>query len=520
MKRQFTLRQKLLACCGALALVAGAAIASLPWVAGRLSGELDQVANGPTRKLDLLGQVLLSGDTARISARNILVYQFIDQPELVATETAKYEAANRQIGSLLGELHGLVATDTEKATFDRMGTNVNAWASGTDKVNATSLAGNPAAAAVYAQQYTRQYAQAYDKAKNEMLELQRQQMRAASVRMQSYRSWAGWAATAGGLMALIVGSLVLIVIRRLDGSLRAVIGELSAGAREMGLATAQISSASQSVARITSDQAAGLEETASSAEEISAISRQNAGNATTATSVVAAVNGRAREGDESVRALTASMDEIGASSERISKILRVIDEIAFQTNILALNAAVEAARAGEAGLGFAVVADEVRNLAQRSAQAAKDTAALVEDSLSKSRGGSKCVSQVTVVFREISGSAEELRTLIGNVDTGSQEQARGIAQIAAAVSKMDETLQATAASAQESASAVVEMSRQAEAVEHVAAQLTAIVGGKPKSAPDGQKAAARRSDLSIPLGTSDRSAGAWPSREKQKWSRK
>jgi methyl-accepting chemotaxis protein len=295
--------------------------------------------------------------------------------------------------------------------------------------------------------------------------------------MQSYRSWAGWAAIGGGLVALTVGGLVLIVIQRLDGSLKAVIRELSSGAREMGLATAQIAAASQAVARITSEQAAGLEETASSAEEISAISRQNAGNATAANAVVAAVNGRAREGDAAIRALTVSMDEIGASSERISKILRVIDEIAFQTNILALNAAVEAARAGESGLGFAVVADEVRNLAHRSAQAAKDTAALVEDSLTKSHGGRKCVAQVTVVFREISGNAEKLRTLIENVDTGSKEQARGIAQIAGAVSKMDQTLQATAASAQESASAVVEMSSQAEAVEHVAAQLTAIVGG-------------------------------------------
>jgi methyl-accepting chemotaxis protein/methyl-accepting chemotaxis protein-1 (serine sensor receptor) len=506
MKRQFTLRQKLLACCGALAMVAGAAIASLPWVAGRLSGELDQVASGPVRKLDLLGQILLAGDTARISARNILVYQFIDQRELVATETAKYEAANTQINLLLGELHGLLATGAETAVFDRMDTNASAWASGTDKVNAMGLAGNPAAAAVYAQQYTRQYAQAYDKAKIEMLELQRQQMRAAGVRMQAYRSWAAWAATAGGLAALIVGSLVLMVIRRLDGSLRAVIRELSAGAREMGLAAAQINSASQSVARITSEQAAGLEETASSAEEISAISRQNAGNATTATAVVAAVNGRAREGDEAIRALTVSMDEIGASSERISKILRVIDEIAFQTNILALNAAVEAARAGESGLGFAVVADEVRNLAHRSAQAAKDTASLVEDSLAKSQGGRKCVAQVTVVFREISGSAEELRALIDNVDTGSKEQARGIAQIAGAVSKMDETLQATAASAQESAAAVAEMSSQAEAVEHVAAQLTAIVGGEAKL---------RESNLSIPLGTSDRCLRATPSGEKQ-----
>jgi methyl-accepting chemotaxis protein/methyl-accepting chemotaxis protein-1 (serine sensor receptor) len=477
MKKQFTLRQKLLACCGALAFVAVTAIASLPWVASRLSGELDRVASGPNRKLDLLGQLIVAGDTARISGRNVLIYKFIEQPDMLATESAKFQAADKQARVLLGELHGLIATAAEKVLFEQMDANLSTWNSMTEKVNAMSIGGNPAEAAAFAAANTRQYAQGYDKAKTDLMEIERQQIRAAGVRMQSYRSWAGWASTAGGLTALIVGGVVVLVIQRLDGSLKGAIRKLSAGAREMGSATAQIASASQLVARITSEQAGGLEETASSAEEISAISRQNAGSATAASAVVATVSGRVREGDQSIRALTVSMDEIGASSERISKILRAIDEIAFQTNILALNAAVEAARAGEAGLGFAVVADEVRNLARRSAQAAKDTAVLVEDSIAKSHGGRTCVQQVTSVFREISGRAEELRALIDTVDTGSKEQARGMTQIAGGVSKMDQTLQATAASAQQSAAGVVELSRQAEAVAHVAARLTAIVGG-------------------------------------------
>ena len=478
MNMHLTLRQKLLGCFGALACVAVAAIAALPWIANRLSGELDQVANGPTRKLDVLGQIILVGDTARISGRNVIVYKFIEQPELLATENGKFGTAAKQVRELLAQLQGLMVTEAEKSGFDKMESNLNTWLSMTEKINQMSLDGNPAEAAAFSQKNSRQYAQAYDKAKTELLELQRQQMRAAGVRMQSFRSWAGWMSAVGAAVSLIVGSLVLLVVRRLDGTLRKVIRELAEGAREMQAASAQVASASQSVARIASEQSAGLEETASSAEEISTISRQNADSATAAASVVAAVNGRARDGDVAIRALTASMDEIGASSERISKILRVIDEIAFQTNILALNAAVEAARAGEAGLGFAVVADEVRNLAHRSAQAAKDTAELVEDSLAKSHGGRQCVEQVTVVFREISGSAEKLHALIDNVNTGSKEQARGMMQIAGAVSKMDESLQATAASAQESAAGITEMSSQAAAVQQVALQLTAIVGGE------------------------------------------
>jgi methyl-accepting chemotaxis protein/methyl-accepting chemotaxis protein-1 (serine sensor receptor) len=478
MKQHLTLRQKLLGCFGALACVAVAAIASLPWFVDRVSGELDRVADGPARKLDVLCQLILAGDTARISGRNVLVYKFIDQPDMMNVEYGKFGAAAKQVHELSARLQGLMVTEGEKSAFDKMESSMDTWLTMTEKTNRMSLDGNPGEAAVFSQKNSRQYAQAYDKAKTDLLELQRLEMRAAGVRMQSFRSWAGWTSALGGAVALIVGSLVLLVIRRLDGTLRTVIRELAQGAREMQSASAQVASASQSVAQIASDQAAGLEETASSAEEISTISRQNADSATAAAAVVATVNGRVKEGDVAIRALTASMDEIGASSERISKILRVIDEIAFQTNILALNAAVEAARAGEAGLGFAVVADEVRNLAHRSAQAAKDTAELVEDSLSKSHGGRQCVEQVTVVFREISGSSEKLHTLIDNVNTGSKEQARGMTQIAEAVSKMDGTLQATAARAQESAAGIAEMSSQAMAVQQVALQLTAMVGGE------------------------------------------
>ena len=192
---------------------------------------------------------------------------------------------------------------------------------------------------------------------------------------------------------------------------------------------------------------------------------------------MAEVDQRVAEGNRTLAEMVESMEEITGSSEKISKIIKVIDEIAFQTNILALNAAVEAARAGEAGMGFAVVADEVRNLAQRSAQAAKDTAALIEESIAKSNEGSRRLEQVAQVIRAITESAAQVKTLVDEVNLGSQEQARGIEEISKSIAEMDSVTQANAASAEQSASASEEMSAQAEALQNIAKDLRTLVGG-------------------------------------------
>lgn len=170
------------------------------------------------------------------------------------------------------------------------------------------------------------------------------------------------------------------------------------------------------------------------------------------------------------------MDEIHASSGKISKIIKVIDEIAFQTNILALNAAVEAARAGEAGMGFAVVADEVRNLAQRCAQAARDTSSLIADSIRTSNDGKSKVDQVAGAVRSITAESAKVKVLVDEVSVGSEEQTRGIEQVAKAINQMEQVTQRSAASAEEGAAAAEELNAQSATMRELVDRLAALAG--------------------------------------------
>ena len=210
-----------------------------------------------------------------------------------------------------------------------------------------------------------------------------------------------------GVIVVVGLGLSFLMARSISRPINQVIDGLSDGADQVASGSSQVSSASQSLAEGASEQAAGLEETSSSIEEMASMTHQNANNANQANTLMAETSRVVDDANDSMAKLTESMKEISTASEETAKIIKTIDEIAFQTNLLALNAAVEAARAGEVGAGFAVVADEVRNLAMRAADAAKNTANLIEGSVKKIKTGSEIVSKTNEAFGKVAHWCQE-----------------------------------------------------------------------------------------------------------------
>lgn len=279
--------------------------------------------------------------------------------------------------------------------------------------------------------------------------------------------------------------LTFFIGRSITKPIYHVIESLSESAKQVAAVSDQVSSTSHSLVDGSSNQASSIEETSSSIEEMSSMTKQNAGNADQADTLMKEANQVVSQANDSMTKLTSSMEEISKAGEESQKVIKIIDEVAFQTNLLALNAAVEAARAGEAGAGFAVVAEEVRNLALRSAEAAKNTAGLIDGTVEKVNGGLMMVAETNNAFTQVAESSQKVGELIGEIAAASNEQAQGIDQVNIAVADMDKVTQQNVANAEESASASEEMNAQAQQMKGFVGDLVALVRGSADSAGGG-----------------------------------
>jgi methyl-accepting chemotaxis protein len=275
------------------------------------------------------------------------------------------------------------------------------------------------------------------------------------------------------------------------GRIAEAVDKLGAGMQEVTGAAAAMANASQTLSQGATEQAASLEETSASLEEMASMTRQNAEHSREAAARMNETEQQVHRANDALREMVTSMREIKESSDKVAKIIKAIDEIAFQTNILALNAAVEAARAGEAGAGFAVVADEVRALAQRSAQAARDTAGLIEEAIAKSSEGQHTVGKVAAAIESITASTVSAKGLVDDVSVASRQQSQGIDQVSQAMAQMERVTQGTAATAEESAAASEELSAQAESATSVVERLAELVGRRSSRHADEPPAAGR-----------------------------
>lgn len=443
---------------------------------GQLSLELEHAVGVVARTQLLAGQAATASATMESGERAIAFALVLQQTDKAAAARREYDRAQKELSDSIAELASVAKDGASAQAIAALQTKAEAQQRNHSEFESLLSRGQMDVALKLFEERLAPGLQEMNAHAKALVKSQQEQLAVVTASAESHKTQNRLILLVLCIAAIPVAVGSAVVIRRVSGTLRLLSSQISTAAHQVEEASRQISDSSRLVAEGSSKQAGSLQETSASSQELSSITQKNAEQSHNATVVMSEVDSRVQEANSTLEEMVASMKGISASSEKIAKIIKVIDEISFQTNILALNAAVEAARAGEAGMGFAVVADEVRRLAQRCAQAAKDTAALIEESIQTSAEGSRKIERMSQSVGSITESTTRVKQIVDQLNMASQEQSQGIDLIARSLTQLEAATQQAAASAEQSAAVSQSMADQSTVMNRVVTDLVSLVG--------------------------------------------